>query len=69
MAISPELKPLRVWLRGPKPVSPREGQQPAPACAAGGTFGALPFASMIPPFHSPELKKHSGVGLDDLLLT
>ena len=31
-----------------RPISPRECLQPAPACAAAGTFGALPFASMIP---------------------
>jgi hypothetical protein len=36
---------------------------------AVGTFGALPFASMIPTFQGPELRKHPGVGLDDLLQT
>jgi hypothetical protein len=49
--------------------SPRECLQPAPADAAVGTFGALPFASMIPSFQSPGLRKHPGVGLDDLLQT
>ena len=34
--------------------------------AATGTFGALPFASMIPTFQGPGLRKHPGVGLDDL---
>jgi len=43
--------------------------QPAPACAAIKTFGALPFASMIPTFQSGELRKHSPVGLNDLLHT
>jgi len=33
------------------------------------TFGALPFASMIPTFQGPGLRKHPGVGLDDLLQT
>jgi len=42
------------------------GSRPA---AATGTFGVLPFASMIPAFQCPELRKHSGVGLSDLLQT
>jgi hypothetical protein len=33
------------------------------------TFGALPFTSMISTFQGPELRKHSGVGLIDLLPT
>jgi hypothetical protein len=33
------------------------------------TFGALTFASMIPTFQCPGLRKHPGVGLDDLLPT
>jgi hypothetical protein len=33
------------------------------------TFGALPFASMILTFQSGELRKHSPVGLGDLLPT
>lgn len=37
--------------------------------AAVGTFGALPFASMIPTFQGPGLRKHPGVGLTDLLHT
>jgi hypothetical protein len=36
---------------------------------AAETFGALPFASMIPTFQGPGLRKHPGVGLDDLLQT
>lgn len=40
-----------------------------PRSAAIGTFGALPFARMIPTFQSPELRKHSGVGRCDLLQT
>ena len=36
---------------------------------AAGIFGAFPFASMIPAFQSPGLRKHPGVGLDDLLQT
>ncbi|WP_292257128.1 hypothetical protein, partial [Marinospirillum sp.] len=44
---------------------------PAPILCrmADRTFGALPFASMILPFQSGELRKHSPVGLNDLLLT
>jgi hypothetical protein len=34
--------------------------------AAIRTFGALPFASMILTFQGPGLRKHPGVGLDDL---
>jgi len=34
--------------------------------AAKGTFGALPFTSMIPSFEGPGLRKHPGVGIDDL---
>jgi hypothetical protein len=30
------------------------------------TFGALPFARMILTFQNPGLRKHPGVGLDDL---
>lgn len=37
--------------------------------AAIETFGALPFASMIPIFQSTELRKHPVVDLDDLLQT
>jgi hypothetical protein len=37
--------------------------------AAVKTFGALPFASMILTFQGPGLRKHPGVGLDDLLQT
>ncbi|MBK1655015.1 hypothetical protein CKO29_09925 [Allochromatium vinosum] len=37
--------------------------------AAIGTFGALPFACMIPTFQGPGLRKHPGVGLNDLLQT
>jgi len=37
--------------------------------AAVKTFGALPFASMIPTFQCPGLRKHPGVGLDDPLQT
>jgi hypothetical protein len=37
--------------------------------AADKTFGALPFASMIKSFQRPELRKHPGVGLNDLLQT
>jgi len=33
------------------------------------TFGALPFTSMIPTFQCPGLRKHPGVGPDDLLPT
>ncbi len=48
---------------------PRECHEPAPACAAIRTFGALPFASMIRTFRSGELRKHSPVGLADLSVT
>jgi len=34
-----------------------------------GTFGALPFASMIPALQSGELRKHPPVRLADLLQT
>ena len=37
--------------------------------AAIRTFGALPFASMILIFQCPGLRKHPGVGLNDLLPT
>ncbi|MBK1649148.1 hypothetical protein CKO36_11155 [Rhabdochromatium marinum] len=37
--------------------------------AAIKTFGALPFARMILIFQSPGLRKHPGVGLNDLLQT
>jgi len=37
--------------------------------AAVKTFGALPFASMIPTFQRPGLRKHPGVGPDDPLQT
>ncbi|WP_207161519.1 hypothetical protein, partial [Rhabdochromatium marinum] len=37
--------------------------------AAINTFGALPFTRMILIFQCPELRKHSGVGLGDLLQT
>jgi hypothetical protein len=30
------------------------------------TFDALPFVNMILPFQCPELRKHPGVGLNDL---
>ena len=36
-----------------------------PAAVAIETFDALPFVSMISVFKSPELRKHSGVGLND----
>ena len=36
---------------------------------AARTFGVLPFASMIPAFQCPGLRKHPGVGLTDLLQT
>ena len=44
----------------------RTGSRPA---AAIRTFGALPFARMIRTFQSPGLRKHPGVGLDDLFVT
>jgi hypothetical protein len=34
--------------------------------AAISTFGVLPCASMILIFQGPGLRKHPGVGLDDL---
>jgi len=37
--------------------------------AAVRTFGALLFASMILTFQCPGLRKHPGVGLNDLLQT
>jgi hypothetical protein len=37
--------------------------------AATETFGALPFACMIPVFQSSELRQHSLVGINDLLPT
>jgi hypothetical protein len=37
--------------------------------AAAGTFGALPFASMISALQSGELRKHSPVRLNDLSQT
>jgi hypothetical protein len=36
---------------------------------AEGTFGTLPFASMIPTFQSTELAEYPGVSLNDLLQT
>jgi len=52
---------------GPLP----SGMSTTGSCLATATetFGALPFASVIPVFQSPGLRKHPGVGLDDLLLT
>ena len=37
--------------------------------AATRTFDALPFVSVIRAFQGPGLRKHPGVGLDDLLHT
>ena len=37
--------------------------------AAIRTFGALPFAGLILTFQCPGLRKHPGVGLNDLLQT
>jgi hypothetical protein len=37
--------------------------------AAVSTFGVLPFACMILTFQGPGLRKHPGVGLDDLWQT
>ena len=36
---------------------------------ADGTFAALPFRNMIPSFQCPGLRKHPGVGRNDLLST
>lgn len=54
---------------GLRPRSPRECLQPAPAFAAVGTFGALPFASMILTFQGSGLRKHPEVGRFNLLQT
>ena len=36
---------------------------------ADGTFGSLPLPSVIPSFQCPGLRKHPGVGRNDLLST
>ncbi len=53
-----------------RPISPRALSATGFTLASAvETFGALPFASVIPTFQCPGLRKHPGVGLTHLLQT